>query len=395
MDTNSQYYFQPGDTVESYKKRFPWLRTPKTKLLKEPKRNPGLLATAKEKANLDSKTRREIQQKADRYGASMRQARIDAINAQFAPRIAREQEEGKARLDRVAAINFNKGIVGSGVDTTKTGEQKGLNESAVQAIESEKSVYIRDAFDKSDSIAKERAKQLTEEKIADAEFSVNKYQAMADEALEALKMFGKGDASLEDIEQSDPETLRTLREVLGYSDLQLQAVIDSGAPEPKNVDTRVVNGHLVSSYFDPKTKKFQTYTEKLNIPDETNPSDIQVLTGKNGLFYAYNKKTNKVINTIGGGAPKSTFKPEISWEEYLSTAEELAQQTFTPSRRNQLKKQYEAEFPEPGDTSDYTPTEIRKLEQAGLLDAPRQEQLNYLYGDEEDDGGIGNNPYNE
>ena len=87
-----------------------------------PPRTPGLLETAQNEAALAASSRATAQREADRYAAGQRNARIDAINRTFAPRISRENEEGQARLSRVAALNVRSGVVGSGVDTTRTGE---------------------------------------------------------------------------------------------------------------------------------------------------------------------------------------------------------------------------------------------------------------------------------
>jgi hypothetical protein len=51
-----------------------------------------------------------------------------------------------------------------------------------------------------------------------------------------------------------------------------------------------------------------------------------------------------------------------------------AQETASLQRTTQLNNKG------PAPTTSFTPTEKKKLEQAGLQDAPRQEQLDYLYG---------------
>ena len=122
--------------------------------------------------------------------------------------------------------------------------------------------------------------------------------------------------------------------------------------------------------------------------------------------------------------PQKTTK-DIPWESYLSKAQELSKEKFTPEMEKELKAQYNQNIVTPeqkkiaddpfkgltkgevvkqayksGITSltalkqisetydlimgkekeeEFTTTEKRKLEQAGLLNATRKEQLDFLY----------------
>ncbi len=77
-----------------------------------------------------------------------------------------------------------------------------------------------------------------------------------------------------------------------------------------------------------------------------------------------------------------------TWEEYLAAAQETAQQSFGKDAQAKLREQYDAEFgqyeggnkPKP-----FTDAELKKLEQANLLNATRKEQLDFLLGDDADD----------
>jgi hypothetical protein len=84
--------------------------------------------------------------------------------------------------------------------------------------------------------------------------------------------------------------------------------------------------------------------------------------------------------------------PSVSWEEYLSAAEQELTMSIAPDSKTyqDLQAQWKKDYPSTSGLG-FTPTEIKKLEQAGLLDATRQEQLDHLYGDE---SGGGDNPFN-
>lgn len=260
----------------------------------------GTLASAQSAAALQPTDYADIQRQADEYAANQRDARIDAINTTFAPRLDAEQKAGDARIARVNALNFNAGIVGSGVDTTKTGDQKDLNDKALQAIQDQKALDINSAFEAADKLATDRAALMTTQRQNSADANVKLYQDQADQATAVLKQFGAAGKTLDQIEAADPNTIKTLREVSGLSDFQIQAMLDSASPSPTNVDTKIENGYLVASYYDPLTKKFTSYSEKLNIPATTDPKDVEIVTGKDGAIFAYNKRTNQIVNNISG-----------------------------------------------------------------------------------------------
>jgi hypothetical protein len=83
----------------------------------------------------------------------------------------------------------------------------------------------------------------------------------------------------------------------------------------------------------------------------------------------------------GDGIPDQA----VTWETYLKTAQEELQMSINPSSTlyAELKTAYERDFGNmPSKVSKFSQTNLDKLEQAGLLYAPRQEQLDFLYGEE-------------
>lgn len=263
----------------------------------------GKLGTAQEELAKASseEAARQARQEADLYAAQMRQARIDAINQAFAPRIKREEKAGAGRIARVEAMNFKRGIVGSGADTTKLGEQEKLNKEALEAIESEKAILINDAFNMADSLAAERAKLLTEEKKGAAQANVDLYTAQANKAIEVLQSFGQsgGVFSIEDIKNADPNAYNTLRDILGYSDEQMMQILDKAKPRPTNINTSIQNGYLVATYYDPATGQFKSTTQKLDLPEGSKEANLQAVKADNGLVYVLDMNTGKVVNTFG------------------------------------------------------------------------------------------------
>lgn len=86
-----------------------------------------------------------------------------------------------------------------------------------------------------------------------------------------------------------------------------------------------------------------------------------------------------------GGGNTGSYAPAVSWEEYLNAAENEAFMSIDPSSSlySDLKAQWQKDYPTTTGLG-FTPTELKKLEQAGLLGSDRQSQLDYLYGDDEE-----------
>lgn len=89
-------------------------------------------------------------------------------------------------------------------------------------------------------------------------------------------------------------------------------------------------------------------------------------------------------STVNGANP--TGEPEVSWEEYLSASENELGMSLLPGTPvyDELQRQWKVDYPATSNVK-FTNEEIKKLEQGGMLGKSRQEQLDYLYGDEEDD----------
>lgn len=190
-------------------------------------------------------SRADLLKQNQQYAATQRQSRIDAINTTFAPRIAREKEEGDARMSRIAALNFRSGIIGSGADTTKTGEQKVLNEKSLQALEDQKAMAIQGAFDKADELAR----QLTEDDYSSAKESANANIAVQknrlDNAKEVIKSFGAASTTLKNLKIADPKTYENLLST-GMSDFEISNLLTANNPEAEVLKTEVVGNKVLT-----------------------------------------------------------------------------------------------------------------------------------------------------
>ena len=71
-----------------------------------------------------------------------------------------------------------------------------------------------------------------------------------------------------------------------------------------------------------------------------------------------------------------------TFEEFIAEAQEEALSSFSPEFIEQLRKAYNEQVAslQQGGNAKFSSTELKKLEQAGLLNATRQEQLDFLFG---------------
>lgn len=271
-------------------------------------------------------------QKANQYATEQRQARINAINEVFAPRIQREEEAGKARLSRVAALNFRRGVVGSGIDTTAIAEQQKFNEEQIRNLEGQKAGLINDAFNQAESLSRQIASDAYNYNLKSAEAKLNAEKNKYDMAASSIQNFGKAGITLENLKTKEPSIYSDLVKTTGLSDLQLASMLNSASPMPSNVDTRYSNGYLISSYYDPLTRSFKHYEEKLDIPQNTNPEDIVISKDDTGINYVYDKRKNSVINKFG------VSKPEKVTDEQKKLLSDYLTQVFTYENRDEAIK---------------------------------------------------------
>lgn len=201
---------------------------------------------------------------ANQYAASQRQARIDAINAAFAPRIAREEERGRGELAKTAALNFKKGTVGSGVDTTATGETKALNEEAMRGIEAEKALMINEAFGYYDELAKERAKQSYDIARQTQEDQTANQNAIYDKAAKSLGLFGKSGVTLDQLKTAEPNLYNDMIEIGGLTDFEISGILAENNPA---IDSKIEfkDGSMYQYYVDPTTGKMVVNTQKVDL----------------------------------------------------------------------------------------------------------------------------------
>lgn len=200
-----------------------------------------------------------------------------------------------------------------------------------------------------------------------AEFDISEEERARDNARSNLQiMYDSIQEGGLDIESADPATLQRM------SSLELEAGLPQGfyksiaavKPDAKvlSTTTRVTGG---VKYADVVYK---------NPDGSLSTQSVRIGTSGDG--------------TGGDGITE----PAVSFDEYIAAAEQELRMSLKPTDTGlyaDLKKQWEIDYPATG-TSKFSSTELKKLEFGGLLGAPRAEQLDFLYGDEDED----DNPFN-
>lgn len=128
-------------------------------------------------------------------------------------------------------------------------------------------------------------------------------------------------------------------------------------------------------------KTFEYIKDNIGLPDEiaSLPPEEQYFA-----YLAMVKKANtappKAV-TPKSTPTDSTDAPLPAWEDYKAAAmKAMGVSYLMAADEDKLKAQYDADSAAQADEKPFTATELKKLEQAGLAGATRQEKLDFLYG---------------
>ncbi len=321
------------------------------------------------------------------------QAQADLITQQFNKTIASARSEGDKRAARTDAISRASGLSGSSFASTRANETAEANLKDIQFIEKERDAKIF-------AILNDVADRASEEYRAQRELFLKENEARFDRieafnkkvqerVVNEVAAIAATGISFEDFKTKYGNVIPQLLEEGDLTEDGLKARFIAAAPQGTVINKdkpMVVNGQATYIYqkTDPRTGLPSFETVSVKLPEGYTEDNIRnVVTRDDGIYLINNDGTYKVIGSpkgTGGTGGRVPVEGAPSFEDYLKAAEETARQTFAPAARDELRKQYEAAYTAPagGDTK-FTATEKKKLEQAGLLNASRQEQLDFLF----------------
>ena len=289
-------------------------------------------------------------------------AQIQDIEQRVSEQVATEEERRTQRLGEAKGINIRGGLAGSpfagarkeGVRTEAQGritgiEERGETQKALARYQVSQAIQqIEDRATQKLTGARAERLQLFEKGKADA--------------LENWKTLAQSEfVDFEVIKQTP--IYQQIQEQTGLSELELNAYWNTNLPKQEQIDWKPSwrGNNLILTGINPATGELatQTYTaEDLGIPQGI---DVEMVTDENtGKMFWYDKDN-----------PQKDENGNLIMKPVISEAGE-------------------AISGDKGEDTEFTPQEQRKLEQEGLLNAPRQQQLDYLYGDGDGDDDVKN-----
>jgi len=266
--------------------------------------DPAVLA--EEKANLE----REKELK--------RQALIDAINSKYSYKSNLITRSGEESLARQRSMNLRSGLMDSPLGDSEISKTKKLTEEDLKANIDAQNEEINKAMLDLDSAFETKRKTAAEERMTQAEYeATQRTNRMAEastrktELATKLAILGKNGVDFEKF-KLDPVYTKLKDE--GFSDMEMQAMINDAKPKPDSISYDVIGNNIVSYYTDPTTGK--VVVNKNPLPEGiNNPDNISVEKLGDGSLVYFDKVAQKVVGTI-----KSSGNPNPSQAEVLADA---------------------------------------------------------------------------
>jgi len=262
--------------------------------------DPAVLA--EEKANLE----REKELK--------RQGLIDAINSKYSYKSNLITKSGEESLARQRSMNLRSGTIDSPLGDTEIAKTKKLTEEDLKANRDAQSAEITSAMTDLDTAFETKRKTAAEERMTQAEYeATQRTNRMAEastrktELATKLAILGKNGVDFEKF-KLDPVYTKLKDE--GFSDMEMQAMINDAKPKPDSISYDIIGNNIVSYYTDPTTGK--VVVNKNPLPEGiNNPDNISVEKLGDGSLVYFDKVAQKVVGTIKSNGTGNQTKDEI------------------------------------------------------------------------------------
>ena len=232
------------------------------------------------------------------------QAQIDATDKYYADLVARENEAGNARLDKVRALNVNSGLGGSTFATTADLTQRDKNATAVKSIEAEKQMKIEAINGNIDAMAREAIAAKKAEALGNAEAYSKYLETARGQAQGQLQQLAASGADLSNL---DPQRKAALFQLAGYDPQFGDLLYNAMKPKPKQIDykfEKLADGQGMFYGTDPSTGELKQIKVKVDLPP-----DSTLVMAPDGTPLIFNKTAGTA--TVAPGFSQGQFaKPE-------------------------------------------------------------------------------------
>lgn len=209
--------------------------------------------TPEDEATIRERTRKEMQ------------AELDAIDAATNELLGRAREQGVGRLGQARAIAARSGQLGSPMGEAKRAQTEEYNLGVERSIENEAALKRSAVFGKIDQRANDLIQAEKAAALSNADKYIERLKTLQDEARGDVKVLAQSGLSLDELEDSDYQTL--LKQT-GYNGFMLEAFYNSNKPAPQKIDYsyKIEGNKLVAYGVDPKTNQLKYLTQDL--PEE-------------------------------------------------------------------------------------------------------------------------------
>lgn len=238
-------------------------------------------------------------QRITRESDAMRQALIDSINVQYKSKTAKTKQLGEEDLARQRSMNLRSGTIDSPIGDSEIGRTKKNTADELALIAAEKAQAISNALYKFDELKTKKLEAATAAKRQAGQDALTFRQLQLDsnkeaktEAKSILASMGKAGVDFEKFKLDD--AYQTAKDA-GLSDLEMLSAINENSPTPTNLTTKIVGSKVITSYYDPITKKTVVTSDDLGFtPDD--PDNQQIVTsGGTVMMVDKAKGTAKVL----------------------------------------------------------------------------------------------------
>lgn len=193
---------------------------------------------------------------------------IKQIQAEFQRELARENEAGAGRNDRVRALNISGGLGGSNFASANALNQEGKNKNIVDLMEKENSAKITAILADVDSRASDAYKEELATYRSSLEGDLERQTKLKDDmrkkALESFAGLAGSGVTLDQLKANEPEAYKQLQEEFGGNDLEMKAAYNNSLPDEMRTKytTQTIkgkNGNAVIHRYgiNPLTKKLE------------------------------------------------------------------------------------------------------------------------------------------
>jgi hypothetical protein len=277
------------------------------------------------------------------------QTQIDAISAEFANLIAREQVAGEDRAGQTRAINARSGLVGSDFGTAQANKTQQFNQSQVKALQDEQNARIQSVLTNIEDRASAEIKAKKEEALGKYQREQGDFLATQEQARADLKILAESGA---DISKLNPAQKTALLKQAGYDDPAFgELIFNAMRPKASQIDykfEKLADGAGLFYGTDPVTGELKTQRVTTPIPD-----GFTLTIAPDGTPILFNKTTGQARIAEGfqqGDLAKpedelDTVKKKLEIEKLIRSingSEELTENPRKQAAFNHIVDKYNA-----------------------------------------------------